>query len=137
MVYTTVSVIAHVFIVNAEGKHTSMLTPEQRLEVSKSPEETEAWVYGSKIFLVGFYSYAAIVWTLKINMLFFYKRLVKGLWVERAIYPAMALVGTTATAVLFTFTLSCIPFHKLWQVYPDPGGMFIFSPSHCKMLVDR
>ncbi|KAH7246546.1 hypothetical protein BKA59DRAFT_455584 [Fusarium tricinctum] len=121
MVYTNVCVIAHVFIVKAQGKHTSLLTSEQRRTMPL--KEQELWIYGSKIFLVGFYSYAAIVWSLKVNMLFFYKRVVRGLWVEKFVQPAMGFVLASAVAVILTFTLTCRPFHKLWQVYPDPGWL--------------
>lgn len=120
MVYTTVATIAHVFIIKAQGKHTSLLTAAEREAMPKS--EYHAWEYGSQVFLVGFYSYALIVWTLKFNMLFFYRRLVRGTWVEKAIYPLMGFVAAAGVAVILTFTLTCIPFRKLWQVYPDPGG---------------
>ncbi|KFZ19133.1 hypothetical protein V501_00815 [Pseudogymnoascus sp. VKM F-4519 (FW-2642)] len=121
--YTTVSVIAHVFIMKAQGKHTSLLTPEQR--ATMPAEEHKSWEYGSQIFLIGFYSYVIIVWTLKLNMLFFYRRLVQHLWVERAILPAFWLVGSSAIAVILTFTLTCIPFYKFWQVFPDPGALCV------------
>ncbi|KAI5458587.1 hypothetical protein BGZ63DRAFT_416207 [Mariannaea sp. PMI_226] len=121
MVYTTVTVIANVFIIVAQGKHTSLLTPEQRKAITA--QESEAWSYGSKIFLAGFYSSAVVIWILKFNMLFFYQRLVDGHWVKRAIYPVMGLVAASAVAIILTFTLTCIPFHKLWQVYPDPGWL--------------
>ncbi len=98
--------------------------------------EYRSWEYGSQIFLVGFYSYAVIVWTLKFNMLFFYRRLVRGLWVERVILPVFILVGACAVAVILTFTLTCIPFSKFWQVFPDPGGWFI-APSVSFAEVER
>lgn len=102
--------------------HTSLLTPEQREQMPI--EEYEAWEYGTQVFFVGLASYAVIVWTLKFNMLFFYQRVVTGLWVEKLILPAFALVGASAVAIILTLTLTCIPFQKLWQIYPDPGGRF-------------
>jgi hypothetical protein len=33
----------------------------------------------------------------------------------------MGFILASAVAVILTFTLTCRPFHKLWQVYPDPG----------------
>lgn len=123
MVYSNVTVMAHVFIAVAQGKHTSMLTPAQRENMPVS--ERPSWEFGSQIFLAGFFSYAIIVWTLKFNMLFFYRRVVRGTTVERAVIPALAFVGVTGVAVVLTFTLMCIPFHKLWQVYPDPKGAYL------------
>ncbi|KAI5463388.1 hypothetical protein BGZ63DRAFT_422749 [Mariannaea sp. PMI_226] len=120
MLYTSISVLAHIFIVRVQGKHTSLLTPEQRETLT--PAESKPWEYGSQIFLAGFFAYVIILWTLKLNMLFFYQHLVRGLWMERAILPVMILVGVSLIAVTLTFTLMCIPFHKLWQVFPDPKG---------------
>lgn len=66
--------------------------------------------------------YVVVIWLLKFNMLFFYRRLVGGLWVERFIKPAFIFVGATAIGVVLVCTTSCIPYHGFWQVYPDPGS---------------
>lgn len=117
--YTAVTVVAYVFIMGAGGKHTSLLTHEQRRLMPAA--EVPAWQYGSKIFMLGQMLYASIVWSLKFNMLFFYRRICRGLWVEKLIIPAIGLVAVTGTAILLIFTLTCRPFYKLWQVWPDPG----------------
>ena len=121
-------VMAHVFMIVGQGKHTSLLTPEMR--ESMPVAEYGSWEFSSQIFLAGFFSYAIIVWTLKFNMLFFYRRLVRGTKMERAILPVLGLVGASAVAIILTFTLMCIPFRKLWQVYPDPQGALLKLPSH-------
>lgn len=118
--YTSVTVVAHVFIIKAGGKHTSLLTHEQRRLMPAS--EIPAWAYGSKIFMLGQMLYASIVWSLKFNMLFFYRRVTRGLWVEKLVVPAIGLVACTGIAILLIFTCTCRPFSKLWQVWPDPGG---------------
>ncbi|EGD87392.1 hypothetical protein H112_05936 [Trichophyton rubrum D6] len=120
LVYTCVTIIAHVFLVQAGGKHTSVLTNAQRASLSMS--ERKDWQYGSKLFSFGFLSYATIVWSLKFNMLFFYRRLVRGLHIERFILPAFGFVTAAGIAAILTFCLACVPFTKLWQVYPNPGG---------------
>ncbi|KAK0609646.1 hypothetical protein DIS24_g12289 [Lasiodiplodia hormozganensis] len=117
--YTSVTVVAHVFIIKAGGKHTSLLTHDDRRLMPAS--QVPAWEYGSKIFMLGQMLYASIVWSLKFNMLFFYRRITRGLWVEKLIIPAIAVVAITGTTVLLVFTCTCRPFHKLWQVWPDPG----------------
>ncbi|OJD34058.1 uncharacterized protein BKCO1_2500010 [Diplodia corticola] len=121
--YTAVTVVAHVFIIVAGGKHTSLLTHDQRRLMP--PSQVPAWVYGSKIFMLGQMLYASIVWSLKFNMLFFYRRITRGLWVEKLIIPTLAFVAMTGIAVLLVFTCTCRPFYKLWQVWPDPG-------DHCE-----
>ncbi|KAF6815165.1 hypothetical protein CMUS01_12493 [Colletotrichum musicola] len=118
--YTTVSVMATLFALVAQGRHTSILTPEQRATMPES--EFYIWEYGSKNFLVGMSVYAAVVWTLKFNMLFFYRRLVAGQWVEKFILPVMALVASTAIAMILIIALTCRPFNQMWQVRPDPGA---------------
>ncbi|KAK2855586.1 hypothetical protein FQN49_005050 [Arthroderma sp. PD_2] len=120
LAYTGVTIIAHVFLVQAGGKHTSVLTDEQR--ASMPVEQRKDWEYGSKLFTFGFFSYATIVWSLKVNMLFFYRRLVRGLRIERFIIPAFGFVAAAGVAALLTFCLACVPFKNLWQVYPNPGG---------------
>lgn len=87
--FTTVSVMATLFAVVAQGRHTSILTPEQRATIPESElyvadyhgeiikllkvSETNQmghsyiWEYGSKNFLVGMSTYTAVVWTLKVN----------------------------------------------------------------------
>lgn len=118
--YTSITVLAHIFILDVGGKHTSLLTPAQRIAMPVS--ERPIWEYGSKLFMAGQITYVAIVWILKLNMLFFYQRLVRGLWVEKCIIPAMGLVVTAGFVIVLLFALVCRPFGHLFQVYPDPGG---------------
>ncbi|KAF9882210.1 C2H2 type zinc finger domain-containing protein [Colletotrichum karsti] len=117
--YTTVSTMATLFVLVAQGRHTSLLTPEQREMMPES--EFPLWEYGSKNFVVGMCCYATIVWTLKFNMLFFYRRLVAGQWVEKFIFPVMGLVGATAVAMALIILLTCRPITLMWQIRPDPG----------------
>ncbi|KZL79149.1 hypothetical protein CI238_12370 [Colletotrichum incanum] len=117
--YTTVCVMATLFALVAQGRHTSLLTPEQRRTMPES--EFHLWEYGSKNFVAGMTVYAAIVWTLKFHMLFFYRRLVEGQWVERFISPVMGLVGATAIAMILVIALTCRPISLMWQIRPDPG----------------
>ncbi|KAH7062623.1 hypothetical protein B0J12DRAFT_716386 [Macrophomina phaseolina] len=139
--YTSVTVVAHVFIIKAGGKHTSLLTHEQRRLMPAS--EIPAWAYGSKIFMLGQMLYASIVWSLKFNMLFFYRRVTRGLWVEKLVVPAIGLVACTGIAILLIFTCTCRPFSKLWQVWPDPGDhcvpqnyVFFISVLTMNMITD-
>lgn len=132
--YTSVTVVAHVFIIKAGGKHTSLLTHDDRRLMPAS--QVPAWEYGSKIFMLGQMLYASIVWSLKFNMLFFYRRITRGLWVEKLIIPAIAFVAITGTTVLLVFTCTCRPFHKLWQVWPDPGGTYWPLPAPLSLSSD-
>lgn len=57
------------------------------------------------------------------TVLFFYRRLVEGQWVEKFIFPVMGLVGATAIAMVLIIFLTCRPITLMWQIRPDPGGM--------------
>ncbi|KAG7074676.1 Kinesin-like protein [Colletotrichum scovillei] len=63
--YTSVCVMATLFALIAQGKHTSLLTPEQRATLPES--EFYQWEYGSKNFVAGMIIYATVVWSLKFN----------------------------------------------------------------------
>ncbi|KAB5535376.1 hypothetical protein GE09DRAFT_1227357 [Coniochaeta sp. 2T2.1] len=117
--WTTVATIAHVFIVDCGGQHTGILPPDVRAALT--PEGVQAYTYGTQMFLFGLSIYFCVVWTLKINMLFFYRRVVKGTWTERLVVPVMGLVVGSFLVIVLTMTLTCRPFHALWQVLPDPG----------------
>ncbi|KAG7074668.1 Kinesin-like protein [Colletotrichum scovillei] len=54
-------------------------------------------------------------------VLFFYRRLVAGQWVDKFIFPVMGLVGATATAMGLIIALTCRPLYLMWQIRPDPG----------------
>lgn len=85
------------------------------------PERYHNWEYGSQMFLFGLSGYFIIIWVLKFNMLCFYQRVVRGLWVEKFVKPVMALVLVSAVIIILTISLYCRPFQALWQVWPDPG----------------
>lgn len=48
---------------------------------------------------------------------------------EIRIYIGYALVGVSYLIVVLNLFLGCRPFHRNWQINPDPGGMFYFSIS--------
>ncbi|KAI1108588.1 hypothetical protein F5Y14DRAFT_73803 [Nemania sp. NC0429] len=89
----------------------------QELPVSERPK----WAFGSQVFLAGLTGYVFTIWLIKLNQLFFYKRVLKGLQAQKLIIPAMVLLGVTFIAVVLTIALHCVPLNKVWQVYPDPG----------------
>jgi len=101
---------------------TSHLTMEQRL--SFTPEEAAAHQRSSKLFMVGWFTYIGLIWSLKLNMLYVYRRVVSVVWVSAYILPTMLLVGVTGTSIWLMFALACRPFHKLWQILPDPGSRY-------------
>jgi hypothetical protein len=113
------TVAAH--IVGGTGD-TSHLTMDQRL--SFTPEQAALRQKGTKWFMVGWYTYIGLIWTLKLNMLFLYRRLVSVGWAQLVIVPTMVFVGVTGVSIWILFASACRPFSKLWQILPDPGRTF-------------
>jgi len=103
------------------GQHgTNAVPPDQWATLG--PEEIWNYELGSKYLITGWVFYTSGLWCMKGCMLLFYRRLLRGIWLEKSIkYVALAL-ATTYLASLFTIFFHCSPFRKNWQVIPDPGG---------------
>jgi len=104
------------------GSHGDLhaLTHEQRQALT--PDEAAPFIVGTKWFCVGVATYLSFIWVLKLNMLFLYQRIVKGLWVARFIIPTMCLVGATYVSIMMILFLPCRPYNRMWIVWPDQGG---------------
>ncbi|KAH8154700.1 uncharacterized protein LAJ45_01231 [Morchella importuna] len=115
--FTLESTAAHLVI--TWGGTNSYLTEEERLALS----DDEFWrrTNGSKAFLLGWNSYCGTVWTLKLCMIFFFRRVTIGLERASMIKYAFAATGLTYVIMMLTLYLTCRPYHKQWQVIPDPG----------------
>lgn len=111
-----------------------------------STEEAEPYIRTTKWFCAGVATYVVFIWSLKLNMLFFFKRVVNGtrtqplsppainvwnqaddgqllgLWVEKFIVPAMCLVGCTFIANMGILFGACRPYDRMWVFYEDEGG---------------
>ena len=144
----------------------SNLSPRQREEMSE--EEVQRRIFGSKMFMVGWFSYSGAMWMLKLCMVFFFARITYAPLVSMSAIFQVELIRLQSRIkkagldhgslrcrrhVLF-YHLSCVvldlsvrwpslalhrafymiitnsdggarPWHKLWQIYPDPGRAFI------------
>ncbi|KAH6629016.1 hypothetical protein C7974DRAFT_375909 [Boeremia exigua] len=99
------------------------MTDAERFNLSKDDPEYAWRVIGSKIQLAGWTLSPCLLWTLKLCVTFFYFRLTTGLKVyQKRIYAALVLIATSFVVVIMTIALSCRPFQKYWQVFPDPGN---------------
>ncbi|KFA76593.1 hypothetical protein S40288_09312 [Stachybotrys chartarum IBT 40288] len=95
------------------------LSDEQRM--SMTPEEAQPYVFATQWFCVGVATYILFIWTLKLNMLFLYQRIVKDLWVERFILPTIGLVVATLIVCFIILFSACRPYHRMWTMWPDQG----------------
>ncbi|RYP34176.1 hypothetical protein DL767_004403 [Monosporascus sp. MG133] len=109
----------------AKGFANNGMTDDERLALDPSSSEYKLRVVGSKIQLAGWSTYSALLWSLKLSLLFLYIRLTAGL--DRSylvrIYFGFGFVIVSWLAAMMTLFLGCRPFHKYWQINPDPGDV--------------
>lgn len=86
-----------------------------------SEEESKSYIYGTQWFCAGVATYILFIWTMKLNMLFLYQRIVTGLWVQKFLKPAIILVIGTFIIIYLILFVACRPYHRMWIVYPDQG----------------
>ncbi|KPM36929.1 hypothetical protein AK830_g9632 [Neonectria ditissima] len=124
MFYTVQANLAYSIGNVAQGLANNGMTDDQRLALSPSDREYELRVIGSKIQVAGWTTYSALIWSLKLSMLFFYTRLTDGLGrpYRIRIHIGFVLVIATFIATILAIFLGCRPFNKYWQISPDPGN---------------
>ncbi|KAH6972115.1 hypothetical protein BKA56DRAFT_593736 [Ilyonectria sp. MPI-CAGE-AT-0026] len=124
MFYTIQSSLAYSVGSIAHGLANNGMTDAERSALSPEDHEYSARVLGSKIQVAGWTIYSALIWSLKLSLLYFYTRLTDGVG-ERyriRIQIGFGLVIATFVACILTVFLACRPFHKYWQINPDPGN---------------
>ncbi|KAE8401034.1 hypothetical protein BDV37DRAFT_273928 [Aspergillus pseudonomiae] len=108
----------------AHGLANSGMTDAQRASLSVDDSEYYQRVVGSKIQVAGWATYVALIASLKLSMMAFYVRLTNGLGPRYRIpvWAGFALVIGSFLASIIVILAACRPFHKYWQIYPDPGN---------------
>lgn len=94
-------------------------TQERLLGMSES--ERQNVITGSKLELLAWYSYTALIWALKVCMLFFFGRLTSGLRMQTYVRYLGVVLLLSYVAVFLTITCGCFPIKRNWQIMPDPG----------------
>ncbi|KAG9251586.1 uncharacterized protein F5Z01DRAFT_271501 [Emericellopsis atlantica] len=92
-----------------------------------SDKDIRDYELGSKLQLIAWYSYTALLWSLKGTMLCFFSRLTIGTWHNTFVKTASWLCALAYIAVFLTITFGCFPTHDNWQVLPDPGAKCTFK----------
>lgn len=101
------------------------MTPEQRATLSPDSKEWSNRVAGSKIQVIGWSLYVAILWLVKLALTVFYSRLTTGLQhLPTRVRLAYIILAVTYLATELSLLLSCQPFHWFWQINPDPGSKY-------------
>jgi hypothetical protein len=81
-------------------------------------------VAGSKIQIAGWSTYSVLLWSLKLSLLLFYRRLTSGVGKKYRIRVniGFGFLAVSFVAITANLYLGCRPFHKYWQINPDPGS---------------
>lgn len=142
MIYGLETGTAHAVGAWWHGLANNGMTDEQRRTLDPTSQEYEFRVNGSKTQLVGWSLYTLLLWTLKLCMIIFYQRLTSVLLQPRCHSRPLAncwhsagldymrlririgygIVICTYIATEMSILLGCHPFHKNWQIFPNPGS---------------
>ncbi|KAJ6118227.1 hypothetical protein N7471_013694 [Penicillium samsonianum] len=133
--YTAQTALAYSVGNVAGGLANNNMTAAQRATLSPHNPEYRARVIGSKIQIAGWTTYIALINSLKLSMLAFYVRLMEGLGrrYRVPIYVGFAFVIASSLASVITIFAACRPFHKNWQINPDPGN--VCQPAIAKPVI--
>lgn len=99
--------------------------PPEKLDQFNA-QQIDNIILGSKLQLVAWYTYTALIWGLKACMLFFFNRLTFGLNVQTYVKILAVACGATYIAVFLTISVGCHPIQKNWAVDPYP-------PAECTL----
>ncbi|KAJ5385004.1 hypothetical protein N7517_002915 [Penicillium concentricum] len=135
ILYTAQASLAHSVGNVSNGLANNGMTPAQREALSPDDPMYHARVIGSKIQIAGWTTYVALINALKLSMLAFYVRLMEGLGrrYQIPIYVGVAFVLGSFLASVITIFGACRPFHKNWQINPDPGN--VCQPAISKPVI--
>ncbi|KAJ5715800.1 uncharacterized protein N7483_012981, partial [Penicillium malachiteum] len=89
-----------------------------------SAEQISKREIGSKLVLAARISYAIFIWTAKLTVCEFLKRVTGMIWrrsVENFLRLVHFFLASTLVAVVIATLAECQPFNHYWQVVPDPG----------------
>ncbi|GAW22034.1 hypothetical protein ANO14919_115690 [Xylariales sp. No.14919] len=116
----------------AHGLANNGMTDDERAALSMDNPEYQMRITGSKLQMAGWSLYAALMCFLKLSVLVFYTRLTEGLGrrYRLQILLGFVLVIGFGIASVAAVLLTCLPLHRNWQIYPDPG-------NHCQPAISR
>ncbi|RGP65899.1 hypothetical protein FLONG3_9031 [Fusarium longipes] len=92
--------------------------------------EIREYELGSKLQLAAWYTYTALIWSLKGTMMCFFSRMTVGTWHKSFVQIVSFLCGITYAAVVLTISIGCLPYKANWQVVPEP-------PANCSFKLQN
>ncbi|OTB01621.1 hypothetical protein M426DRAFT_63663 [Hypoxylon sp. CI-4A] len=122
-VYSALTASAHVVVVKCKGQANDNMTAKQRASLDPASKEYSIRTIASKFELIQRVLYFTTLWLTKASMLAFCRRLTERLSNYRSReHIGFAILGATWIADFLIAMLNCRPFHKNWQINPDPGA---------------
>ena len=122
--YAAETSAAHM-IVTWMGMANNNMRPEYRAALDPHSEEWAIRVKGSKMNIVGWFTYLTLFWLLKSCWTIYYSRMTDGLYrMDARIKIAWTVLATTFLACVCVIVFQCRPFNKNWQINPNPGSKF-------------
>ncbi|KAK7428205.1 hypothetical protein QQZ08_005271 [Neonectria magnoliae] len=132
--YTIETALAYTVSAKYEGLTNSAMTDAARAALAVDSREYKLRVGGSKIQIAGWTMYTTVLWVIKSALCAFYFRLTHGLATYKMkIYIGLGLIASTYLAVVCSILFSCQPFHRFWQINPDPGNLC--QPALSKLYI--
>ncbi|KAJ3508682.1 hypothetical protein NM208_g15786 [Fusarium decemcellulare] len=132
--YTIETALAYTVTAKYHGLTNSAMTTEARASLSPDSDEYAMRVGGSKIQVAGWAVYATVLWVIKSALCAFYFRLTAGLTNYKIrIHIGFGLIAATYIVIICCILFSCQPFHRFWQINPDPGNFC--QPANSKLYI--
>jgi len=130
-IYSMESTAAYCVGFLAHGLANNGMTDAEREALVVGSPEWNTRQTGIKIQLIGWSLYTLLLWTLKLCMVIFYSRITAGLdnQVLKIRIGVVAIVCTYIATIL-SIHLGCLPYHKNFQINPDPG-------NHCQPAISK
>ncbi|KAI2610522.1 hypothetical protein GGR54DRAFT_643356 [Hypoxylon sp. NC1633] len=120
--FTALIVYGHILLVDYRGISNNGMSPEYRSSLDPNSLEFSERTSGAKLEIVVRVLYTIVLWLTKAAVLAFCSRLTERFGkYEKRIRVGLILLGTTWLVDFLITLLSCRPFHKNWQIQPDPG----------------
>ncbi|KAL0471334.1 hypothetical protein QR685DRAFT_551955 [Neurospora intermedia] len=127
--YTAESFMPYIFVSWCHGLANNGMTDEHRATLSRDSDEYKMRVNGAKLNVSGLLLYTTLLWLLKGCWTVYYTRLTADIcFMRRWMLGAYIIMPLTYIACVCVALLQCVPLHRQWQIYPDPG-------NHCQPAI--
>jgi hypothetical protein len=120
------------------GVSNTAMSDEHRKSLPPNSVEYQLRIAGSKLHLTGWSLYVSTLWCLKLCIAIFYTRLTYAFasWTTEILLTkdsdglshmririqiAYISIGVSYVVVMGVILGGCQPFHRYWQIYPNPG----------------